>query len=119
MKTEHDWRDVLLKAALIVEEGWCQRVAMEASEVVGQPPKRCASDAIRVAGNLLSNGLITVTRAWQNPGTYVAERALRELRAHIQGGDHETSSVIVWNDSDGRTADQVAKTMRQTAKGRQ
>ena len=111
MKTEHDWRDVLLKAASIVEEGWCQRVAMESSGVVGQPHKRCASEAIRVAGNLLANDSGTY-------GTHVAERAVRELRVHLQG-DHKTSSVVAWNDSNGRTADQVAKTMRQTAKGRQ
>ena len=117
MKTEPDWRDVLLKAASIVEEGWCQRVSVEASGVVGQPHKRCASEAIRVAGNLLANDS-TVTNTWEDPGTYVAERAVRELRVHLRG-EHETSSVVAWNDSDGRTADQVAKTMRQTAKGRQ
>ena len=104
MKTEHDWRDVLLKAASIVEQGWCQGALYRTNGV--------------------HNTLVVQEDAEQSCAVGAISRALFHLN-----GDHELliathrnlqkhllfSEIATWNDSPGRTAAEVAEAMRQAA----
>ena len=98
MKTEPDWRDVLLKAASIVEEGWCQEVFHRNENGDDCYPsgavESCAEGAISRAGSYIGsvNALMGLRR-------YLGKRSI---------GD--------WNDHPDRTAAEVAEAMRQAAK---
>ena len=103
---KHDWRDVLLKAASIVEEGWCQGAFYRESpaSALGYGAKAvqsCASGAIDKAVGHLSGGYP------HNLG-HAAEMALVK---HLDNW----SSIVDWNDHPGRTGFEVAEAMRQAA----
>ena len=104
MKTEHDWQKVLLKAASIVEEGWCQGI-MRIS-VFGAPDKYCASKAIRVAA--IRN---------EDKDIYSGTDAHRKLQRYLRSspGMGERITIALWNDHPDRTATEVAEAMRQAA----
>ena len=107
MKTEHDWRDVLLKAASIVEEGWCQghlhrNKDGDVTYSGEQAARSCAAGAIARASDQLSGDLGTLS----NLGS-TARRGLRKQLGLI--------SIPVWNDHPDRTADEVAEAMRVAA----
>ena len=92
-----NWREILLKAASIVEAGWCQGV-MHRNET-GEECYRsgavesCAEGAISRAGAYLGGG-----------------NALMGLRRYL--GKREINE---WNDHPDRTAAEVAEAMRQAA----
>lgn len=95
-------KDVLLKAASIVEEGWCQRtVHRDARGHTTALPERavtsCAIGAvIRAVGQLGGD-----------PTLYLEARE----RLMAQVGD----DIGKWNDTPGRTAHEVAEAMRRAA----
>ena len=108
MKTEHDWRDVLLKAASIVEEGWCQGVLHLDKEGVciynrEDAAQSCATGAIARASDQLS-GEPSLSAAYD-----LGSAAGRGLREYL------SSSIPNWNDRWDQTADKVAEAMRQAA----
>ena len=112
MKTEHDWRDVLLKAASIVEEGWCQE-AMHRNEAGlecyrDNAVQSCATGALHRAFNQLS-GHLTVADG------YDALYKLQEYLRSSPGMGGEWITIALWNDHPDRTATEVAKAMRQAA----
>lgn len=110
MNTDHDWRDVLLKAASIVEEEgrWTQKTEFRSARN-GQPMhdwgtimrradevRVCALGAIGLADRLLG-------------GPSRAVEAVRRMEDHL--GVHP----VVWNDWRDRTADEVADALRTAA----
>ena len=107
MKTEHNWRDVLLKAALIVEEGWCQgamHLDKEGLECYrDNAVQSCAQGAIHRAINHL-----LPTQPWYG------ETALTQLRRTLTKL-HYIPRIARWNDHPDRTATEVAEVMRQAA----
>lgn len=101
--------DVLRKAAGIVEEGWDQGAYFRSAEgtsltlsemmqerKAGRPLRVCAIGAVTVAGFDLFGA----------PATRTAEQALAFLSYETPTGD-----VVDWNDTDGRTASEVAAAM--------
>ena len=114
MKTtmKQKWQDVLLRAALIVEEGWCQGVMHLNNDGVNcyrsKATRSCAAGAISraVGGDYYST-----------PGAKDVEvaalRGLQRFLRRSQGNSWVT--VAVWNDHPGRTATEVAEAMRQAA----
>lgn len=98
----HDYRDVLLKAASIVEQGWCQGSAYRNAK--GDP---CAWDeaVASCAAGALTRAAIEESDDW-GPGYFGAMVALRLVIP---------DPVEVWNDTFGRTADEVAAAMRRAA----
>ncbi len=103
MNTGHDWRDLLLKAASIVEEGWCQgsfHTNKNGAECYSSEAVRsCATGAIsRANEHLMVPG----------PTTHHTD-----ARAHLV--KHLRGSIVLWNDSPDRTANEVAETMREVA----
>lgn len=100
-----DERDVLLKAASIVEEGWCQHFYWKGADIVNSNV-HCAVGALGAASVQL--GLTTLDDPWTGEAMFRAENAL---------ANHIGSSVVYWNDSPGRTADEVAEAMRKAANG--
>ena len=104
--TTHDYRDVLLKAASIVEEGWCQgdytnlRPGYLSNDEWNQATERCALGAI-------------YTAQWQLVGqaiTHEFDVACIEAVESVVG-----EPVDEWNDAPGRTVDEVAAALRQAA----
>ena len=112
MKTEHDWRDVLLKAASIVEQGWCQgalHLNKEGDVIYNreEADRSCATGAIARASDQLSGEREPVAAS---VAAYdLGEDARRGLRKHLG------ISIPIWNDHWDRTADEVAESMRQAA----
>ena len=102
--TGYDWRDVLLKAASIVEEGWCQGVMYRRKDGTSTGSREmadqsCASGAISRAFFNISESTDLVTLGAAQDG----------LEYHLSG------SIEKWNDASGRTATEVAEAMRQAA----
>lgn len=94
----HDYRDVLLKAASIVEEGWCQQAAITSLDGATQ---HCALAAI---------GKATVQLTEDINETYaLVKNASRAVSIHV--GKY----ITAWNDTPGRTASEVAEAMRNAA----
>lgn len=102
-----DERDVLLKAASIVEEGWCQGKlhTYQGGEVLVVTAS-CAIGAIdRATTSLVNHGqrdLMAITM--MTFGRYI---------------DAQYGDVLIkdWNDAPGRTAHEVASAMREAANG--
>ncbi len=100
--TQHDATDVLLKAASIVEEGWCQYVFHTNGDgqwatTRDKASKSCAAGALsRAASELDAN-------------ERDSQHAYMALAMHVGG------MVTDWNDKDGRTAEEVAEAMRNAA----
>ncbi len=102
MTTTHDWRDVLLKAASIVEEGWCQGVSHR--DVHEHPCRRSAAVRSCAGG--------AIGRAVQEMDVFANARGF----AHYRLADHVGArAVSEWNDAPGRTATEVAEAMREAA----
>ena len=104
---EHDYRDVLRKAASYVEQGWCQnsftdRVGNDyesLTEFEGST-RWCLLGAIKQSAyDMYGPNEKAETEA------SLAEMQVRKTIAVPQ----------VWNDSRGRTADEVAEALRQAA----
>lgn len=92
---EFDDRDVLLKAAGIVEQGWCQNIIHERSSDGSAIVASCAMGAI--------------VRAAEELNPLEMSRAIWTLIGYL----HE--DIAYWNDAHGRTAHEVAETMRRAA----
>ena len=108
---EHDWRDVLLKAASIVEEGWCQGFLVKGPrQGWRESQQHCATGAInRASYDLLGEGF-----AWEDKKSPM--RALADSLGEEEKEEGMTwLSVAQWNDKPGRTAAEVAAAMRQAA----
>ena len=111
MSLEYDWQNVLIEAASIVEEGWCQG-AMHRNEAGlecyrDNAVQSCATGALYRAFNQLS-GHLTVADGYD---------ALYELQEYLRSslGMGEWVTIALWNDHPDRTATEVAKAMRQAA----
>ena len=109
MKTtmKHKWQDVLLRAASIVEEGWCQGTFHLNKDGVDcfrpSATRSCAAGAISRAAAASGVGM-------PYSASPVEIAALRELTRFLDG-----PSIAAWNDHPVRTAVEVAETMRQAA----
>lgn len=99
---------ILLKAASIVEQGWCQGVNHRNREGISccreEAIESCAEGAIVRAFHHLSEDhsdadLTVLTSVPLVLGKYLGK-----------------ASIPAWNDHPGRTADEVAEAMRQAAK---
>lgn len=93
-----DERDILLKAAGIVDEMWCQyRTYMygEGDKIVGV----CAWGALMLVEEIL------------DVSHEASQEAYRIFSEHVGG------NIIGWNDTPGRTADEVSAAMREVAYG--
>lgn len=82
--------DVLLKAASIVEQGWCQGTSIDSQG------RHCALGAIAAATAELGGAALFLP-------------TVAVLVLHVGG------SAVAWNDTPGRTADEVANAMRKAA----
>lgn len=103
-----DERDVLLKAASIVEQGWCQGSFYNVDELTGAESV-CALGAIMQAHRLLG-----VPEPPGHPDGWAAGLLLRQTLNHRPS--REGLSVVPdWNDAPGRTASEVAEAMRTAA----
>ena len=104
------WQDILMKAASIVEEGWCQGAMhrnWDGEECYRSGAiESCAEGAIQRASDELSDGA--------GAAYDLASAADRGLRKHL--GKRLVPTIANWNDQHGRTADEVAEAMRQAAK---
>ena len=101
---EHDWRDVLLKAASIVEEGWCQG-ALHLQQGWGSPDPRypchsrkdaeqsCATGAIGRAFVQLKPGVTL-----QCPGGVVDRRAPCVSTWKPEEAPDLVVQIAAWND---------------------
>ncbi len=104
---EHDWRDVLMKAASIVEEGWCQgelHIRNGHPCGSGQADRSCATGAITRAVNQMMKVSDAVA---------LCRSARYALMNHL--GRRKGSSIVMWNDHPDRTAIEVADAMREAA----
>lgn len=108
----HDYRDVLLKAASIVEEGWTQTFHVDAQGQCCGPDEAvasCAMGAIQRASMALGMGSDDrddyMGETTTKTALFLADCLGLESLAHIAG----------WNDTLGRTADEVAAAMREAA----
>ena len=114
MTTEHDWQKVLLKAASIVEEGWCQGT-MHCNEEGAPtysretPDRSCATGAVERAFDLLRVGRYLDDSVFAAAGSALGE--------HLDPKMEWTPwlSIANWNDHPDRTATEVAEAMRQAA----
>ena len=101
----HDWKDVLLKASSIVEEGWCQGANHKQENGLAadwlEADQSCAGGAISRALNHLSENPKADMDVWN--------AALIGLEKHLG------RPIVPWNDDQGRTAEEVADAMRQAA----
>ena len=108
MKTEPDWRDVLLKAASIVEEGWCQGSLYQRKDGTSTGDREeavqlCAIGAISAAW-------------WRLSGADSAQHDASVISAAQMGlYEHLGHPIAKWNDHPDRTALEVAEAMRQAA----
>ena len=114
MKTEPDWRDVLLKAASIVEAGWCQGT-MHCDEEGAptyssrEPDQSCATGAMERAFDLLRADRYLDDSVFAAAGSGLGEH----LDPKMEG--KPWLSIAKWNDHPDRTALEVAEAMRQAA----
>lgn len=112
----HDYRDVLLKAASIVEEGWCQGHSWEGDGLVdiswvqvlhlrkgGKPVKSCMLGAVTLAVHDLT-GLDVL--ASTSPPAVDAREALDAALPVV---------ASQWNDMPWRTKEEVADKLREVA----
>jgi hypothetical protein len=98
-----DERDVLLKAASIVEEGWCQGTGhIYYSDL--RVKASCAYGAIYRAVDAIIHGAEERAR--------LANAASHRLRDAIG-----REGIFDWNDAPGRTKEEVATAMREAANG--
>lgn len=119
-----DERDILLKAASLVEQGWCQNVAWKYEEgflprvhrIGGIFSSREWQEARERITHVCAVGAIRVARAdltgeipHSNLPTALELAAQKRLTRVI------SSSVIGWNDTPGRTQEQVAEALRKAA----
>lgn len=93
-----EWRRVLIRAAQIVREGWCQGALEDDRDRV------CASGAIKRAAGCPMD-------TW----SVLALEAANRLGAAIKS-DYGSLYVPDWNDMEGRTAGDVASTMEEAAR---
>lgn len=131
--SDHDYRDVLLKAASLVEEGWCQGnwyyldnaylceyeecgsshlVNDPMPEEVAEgrrPEKVCLEGAIRLAAYDLTDDPESLQFG---ASTQLVTDSDQKI-AHLLGAPVE--EIWEWNDADGRTADEVATALRKAA----
>ena len=110
--TEHDWRDVLLRAASIVEDGWCQG-AFHTYRDTGEIVQSCAAGAIsRAACYAGVNGM-------PYPDMPLEHSARIELAQHLRSKSVSFATIATtieaWNDHPDRTVVEVAEAMRQAA----
>lgn len=105
---QHDWRDVLIKAASLVEQGWCQghlylnddgEPFSFGLDFERRPDKVCLEGALRVAALDLTGNL----------------GGMLSMRAHQKMADLVYEFPYEWNDAEGRTADEVADALRRAA----
>ena len=114
MKTEPDWRDVLLEAALIVEAGWCQghmHCDEEGAPTYSRetPDRSCATGALERAFDLLRADRYLDDSVFAFAGSGLGEH----LDPKMEGTPWW--SIAKWNDHPDRTALEVAEAMRQVA----
>lgn len=107
----HDWRDVLLKAASELEQGWCQNaltlgtddhraLAYDDQVIAAEATHWCVLGAMMRASHDLTGDI------WSS-AKFIAGDALRSYL----GIDDE----VGWNNAAGRTADEVAQALREAA----
>lgn len=108
MRSTFDERDVLLKAASRVEQGWCQ----------GHAFRDAVTGVEQWWGEVTESSLVcfsgVVSLAEDELGVYnhgqIHARVWSRMRSAI-GGAHP----LGWNDAPGRTAAEVAEAMRRAA----
>ena len=114
MSLDHDWQNVLLKAASIVEQGWCQGT-MHCNEE-GAPTysretidRSCATGAMERAFDLLRSDRYLDDSVFAFAGSALGEH----LDPKMEGAPW--LSIAKWNDHPDRTDLEVAEAMRQAA----
>lgn len=101
--TDYDYRDVLLKSAeRVMEPGkWIQGTSFDGVETTTDAVKKdaaaCALGTLAIMGYRLNN-----------------KQKVYE-QAHIALYDELGTEIINWNDTPGRTAEEVAEAMRRAA----
>jgi hypothetical protein len=129
---EFDYRDVLIKAASYVEQGWCQGVEYEGEDIPLYPGttdphlqgfrdleasllaanKWCAVGAIkRAAFETLPVDLDDRMDAFNG----LIWLAIDNLEIGLDNVQHRGFIVTSYNDAEGRTADEVADALRRAA----
>ena len=108
MGSGQDWQGVLLTAASLVEEGWCQGAFHRFRD--GDVVQSCAGGAIsRAACAAWVPGFTTYS------GRPVEHCARISLAQHLRSKSVSFVSIEAWNDHPDRTAAEVAEAMRQAA----
>lgn len=110
---EHDYRDVLLKAATIVEERWCQNT------LVSEDGRVCAAGAIATAAEELTGDPVLVPLDLFAPGWRLYLDTRHQLGKYLGTPNVEDPAtedgIVRWNDAPGRTSDEVAEALRKAA----
>ena len=111
--TDHDYRDILLKAAeRVVEPGkWCQGSAYEGTSMVAWADRHdvaaCAWGTLRLIAYRM--GLLDKTEGQIQAEVYNAGTA---VEAVLNDPEHH---LTTWNDAPERTAQDVADLFREAA----
>lgn len=107
-------KEVLLRAAEIIEQGWCRGsyATTESGEKVSVRNKDatswCAIGALYKAESELGWDVMM-------PGRKYGDRACHRLSDHLFGNGHIEWMISEWNDNPTRTAAEVADAMRKAA----
>lgn len=115
--SDHDYRDVLLKASeLVAEDGrWVQLAWFSTGKRSITREEAQRLDELGVSISVCALGAVTL--AADRLG--VSESALRGARTKLAWWLRKTADLVAgvagWNDEDGRTADEVAEALRQAA----
>lgn len=105
--------DVLDKAAAVIDRnGWTQGDLYDMAQGEDRPAQDCRVCAIGAINTAVYGDPMYPVRSSQlsTPG----EHAVDLMRDHLRLG---SMKLAVWNDTPGRTADEVTRAMRETAAG--
>lgn len=116
---EFDYRDVLLKAASYVEEGWIQS-AFHQFKTVSQDRRSFRGLKQTRVDPLGSCAVGAIDRAAIRLGLEYehAEAAVERLARSVKGTDdfsYADDEIVEWNDTPGRTSAEVAEALRRAA----